>query len=103
MDFDPAPASRRPSSQPAFWIEVPEPPPVGSRANIYRTIDIEPDGLEGSSSGEDVSSNEAGSSNLDTLELQEIVGQHTWPSGKTYLYARLRSEVIRKASVPSLS
>lgn len=96
---------RSSSMQPAFWVEVTKPPPLNARTNVYRTIDnVEPDELKGSSSSdEDISSDEEDPSDLDTLELQEIVGQHTWPGGKTYLYARLRSEVIRKASIPSLS
>jgi hypothetical protein len=77
---------------------------MDARANVYRTIDdVEFDELERSSSDEGISSDEEDPSDLDTLQLQEIVGQHTWPGGKTYLYARLRSEVIRKVSVPSLS
>jgi hypothetical protein len=102
MDVDTKP--RPPSTQPAFWIEVAKPPPMDARANVYRTIDdVEFDELERSSSDEGISSDEEDPSDLDTLQLQEIVGQHTWPGGKTYLYARLRSEVIRKVSVPSLS
>lgn len=102
MDVD---AEQRPSAPPpAFWVEVPKPPPLGSRTNVYRTIDnTGPRELVGDSSEEDVSSDEEDPSDLESLELQEIVGEHTWPNGKTYFYARLRSEVIRKASVSSLS
>ena len=98
-------AEPRPSPpRPAFWVEVPKPPPLGSRTNVYRTIDYTgPRELVGDSSEEDVSSDEEDPSDLDSLELQEIVGEHTWPNGKAYFYARLRSEVIRKASVSSLS
>lgn len=81
-----------------FWIEVPRPPQsrlasLSASVRPPRSPSIVVVSDDGSSTDEDEASD------LDTLELQEIVGEHTWPNGKTYLYARLRDEVIRKVGL----
>lgn len=83
-----------------FWVEVPlRPPPISrrivnepfERVEITQISDSEYQSDSESDAGDDPS-------DFESLEMQEIVGEHTWPDGKTYLYARLRDQSIRKVS-----
>lgn len=86
-----------------FWIEVPQAPP--GRPRLFGVGN----GSQGSppvviiSEDEAAPSDEDEISDLDDLQLQEIVGEYTWPDGKTYLYARLRNEDIRKVCLAVFS
>lgn len=83
------------SPGPKFWVEVPPPPPRRTLTDTSERVDITL--ISDSERHSDSSSDPEGDPNdPESLDLQEIVGEHTWPDGKTYLYARFRDQSVRK-------
>ena len=79
------------NGSPRFWIEVPAPLPDRDEYILLEGPMYISSGTESSDEQADDAEGEE-----ETLQLQEILGEYTWDDGETYLYARLRSEVVRK-------
>lgn len=96
-DLVPTPPTR--DERPLFWIELP-PPPL-DRENYIKidesTWTRQRSGTQSPASEDDEEDEDEDDG--EEPQLQEIVGEFTFENGKTYLYARLRSEICRKVSL----